>query len=144
MPARVKTSMSLIKRKSSVSRLKIPDKVSSYFIDLKFMVQVCVWEHVAQWLGFGLKIRGLGFDSKSWPCVEVSGKLRTPHCLGPPSRNGYLVHRSNLRSIVAGYIGVHLARRKVKSVERGLSWSIYSKQLPLSLPFVYLFTHRGK
>ena len=51
MPARVMTSMSLIKRKSNVSRLKIPDKVSSYFIDLKFIVKVCVWEHVSQWLG---------------------------------------------------------------------------------------------
>ena len=39
---------------------------------------------------------GLGFDSQCWPCVEVSGKLRIPHCLGPPSRNGYLVHRSKV------------------------------------------------
>ena len=45
---------------------------------------------------------GLGFDSQCWPCVEVSGKLRIPHCLGPPSRNGYLVHRSKVGSIVAG------------------------------------------
>ena len=50
------------------------------------------------------------------PCVEVLGKLRIPHCLGPPSRNGYLVHRSKVGSIVAGCIGAHLARGKVKSV----------------------------
>ena len=41
--------------------------------------------------------KGLGFDSQCWPCVEVLGKLRIPHCLGPPSRNGYLVHRSKAR-----------------------------------------------
>ena len=45
---------------------------------------------------------GLGFDSQCWPCVEVSAKLCIPHCLGPPSRNGYLVHRSKVGSIVAG------------------------------------------
>ena len=45
---------------------------------------------------------GLGFDSQCWPCVEVSGKLRIPHCLGPHSRNGYLVHGSKVGSIVAG------------------------------------------
>ena len=77
---------------------------------------------------------GLGFDSQCWPCVEVSGKLRIPHCLGPPSRNGYLVHRSKVGSIVAGCIGTHLARAKVKSVEHALSWSLDSKQLPLPLP----------
>ena len=42
---------------------------------------------------------GLGFDSQCWPYVEVSGKLRIPHCLGPPSRNGY---RSKVGSIGAG------------------------------------------
>ena len=45
---------------------------------------------------------GLRLDSQCWPCVEVSGKLRIPHCLSPPSRNGYLVHRSKVGSIVAG------------------------------------------
>ena len=45
---------------------------------------------------------GLGFDSQCWPCVEVSGKLCIPHCLGPPSRNGYLVHKFKVGSIVAG------------------------------------------
>ena len=69
---------------------------------------------------------GLGFDSQCWPCVEVLGKLRIPHCLGPPSRNGYLVHRSKVGSIVAGCIGAHLARGKVKSVEHVLSWTLYS------------------
>ena len=45
---------------------------------------------------------GLVFDFQCWPCVEVSGKLRIPHCLGPPSHDGYLVHRSRVGSIVAG------------------------------------------
>ena len=72
---------------------------------------------------------GLGFDSQCWPCVEVLGKHRIPHCLGPPSRNGYQVHRSKVGSIVAGCIGAHLARGKVKSVEDALSWSLDSKQL---------------
>ena len=45
---------------------------------------------------------GLGFDSQCWPCVEESGKLRIPHCLSPPRRNGYLVHRSKVGSTVAG------------------------------------------
>ena len=79
---------------------------------------------------------GLGFDSQCWPCVEVLGKLRIPHCFGPPSRNGYLVHRSKVVSIVAGCIGAHLARGKVKSVEHALSWSLDSKQLPLPLPYL--------
>ena len=77
----------------------------------------------------------LGFESQCWPCVEVSDKLRIPHCLGPPSHNGYLVHRSKVGSTVAGCIGAHLARGKVKSVEHALSWSLDSKQLPLPLPF---------
>ena len=76
---------------------------------------------------------GLGFDSQCWPCVEVSGKLRFAHCLGPNSRNGYLVHRSKVGSIIAGCVGAHLARGKVKSVEFVLSWSLDSKQLPLPL-----------
>ena len=38
-------------------------------------------------------IKGLGFDSQCWPCVEVSGKLLIPYCLCPPSSNGYLVER---------------------------------------------------
>ena len=76
----------------------------------------------------------LRFNSLCWPCVDVSGKLRIPHCLGPPSCNGYLVHRSKVGSIVAGCTGTHLARGKVKSVEHALSWSLDSKQLPLSLP----------
>ena len=45
---------------------------------------------------------GLSFDSKCWPSVEVSGKLHNSHCLGPPSRNEYLVHGSKVGSIVAG------------------------------------------
>ena len=78
---------------------------------------------------------GLGFDSQCWPCVAMSGKLRIPHCLSPPSHNGYLVHKSKVESIAAGCIGAHLARGKVKSVEHALSWSLDSKQLPLPLPF---------
>ena len=81
---------------------------------------------------------GLGFDSQCWPCVEVLGKLRIPHCLGPPSRNGYLVHRSKVGSIVAGCIGAHLARGKVKSVEHALSWCLDSKQLPLPLHLILI------
>ena len=45
---------------------------------------------------------GRGFESQCRPCVEVSSKLCIPHCLGPPSRNGYLEHRSKVRLIVAG------------------------------------------
>ena len=82
---------------------------------------------------------GLGFDSQCWPCVEVSDKLCIPHCLGPPSRNGYLMHRSKVGSIVAGRIGAHLARGKVKSVEHALSWSLDSKQLPLPLWYFWSF-----
>ena len=43
-------------------------------------------------------------------CVEVSCKLHTSHCLGPPSCNGYLVHRSKVGLIVTGCIGAHFAR----------------------------------
>ena len=78
--------------------------------------------------------KGLVFDSQCWSCVEVSGKLRVPHCLGPPSHNGYLVHRYKVGLIVAGFIGTHLVRGKVKSVEHALSWSLDFKQLPLPLP----------
>ena len=46
---------------------------------------------------------GLGFDSHCWSCVEVSGKHRNAHCLGPPSRTGYLVHRPKVGSIDAGH-----------------------------------------
>ena len=49
----------------------------------------------------GFNIRRSGFDSQCWSCVEVLGKLHISHCLGPPSRNGYLVHRSKVGSIVA-------------------------------------------
>ena len=65
----------------------------------------------------------------------MSGKLRIPHCLGPPSRNGYQVHRSKVGVIVASCIGDHLARGKVKSVEHALSWSLDSKQLPFTFTF---------
>ena len=45
--------------------------------------------------------KGLGFDSHCWSCVEASDKLRISYRLGPPSRNGYLVHRSKIGSIAA-------------------------------------------
>ena len=76
---------------------------------------------------------GLGFDFQCWPYVEVSGKLHIPHCLGPSSRNGYLVYRSKVGLIVAGYISTHLARGKVKSV--GTCRVLESgQQLSLPLP----------
>ena len=75
---------------------------------------------------------GLGFDPQFWPCVEVSGKLRIPQCLGPPSRNGYLVHRSKVGSIVAGCIGSHLIRGNVKSVEQAWTLNNYL--------YLYLYT----
>ena len=77
---------------------------------------------------------GLGLDSQCWTFVEVSGKLRISHCLGPPSCNMYLVRRSKVGSIVAGCIGAHLPRGKVRSGEHVLSRSLASKQLPLPLP----------
>ena len=89
--------------------------------------------HVAKWIRVGLKVRRSGVYSQCWPCVEMPGKLQIPHCLGPPSHNGYLVHRSKVGSIVAGCTGSHLARGKVKAVEHALSWSMNSKELPLPL-----------
>ena len=64
-----------------------------------------------------LRSEGLGFDSQAWLCAEMWVKLHISHCLGPLSRNGYLVHKSKVGSIVAGCIGAHLARIKLKSVE---------------------------
>ena len=101
---------------------------------------ICIlfnWEHVAQWIGCWLKIRRSAVRFPVLPCVKVSGKLCIPHCFSPPSRNGYLVHRSKVGSIVAGCIGTHLERGKVMSVEHVLSWSLGSKELPLPLPFNY-------
>ena len=57
------------------------------------------WKHVPKWIG---QIGWIGFDSQCQPCVEVSGKLRIPHCLDPPNSSGYLVLRSKAGSIVAG------------------------------------------
>ena len=48
--------------------------------------------------------QGIGFDCYCWSCVEILGKLPIPHCLGPPSRNGYLVHISMVGSTAAGCI----------------------------------------
>ena len=58
-------------------------------------------------------------------CRSV-GQTSIPHCLSPPSCNGYLVHRSKVGSIVAGCNGAHLTRGKVRSVEHALSWSLDS------------------
>ena len=84
---------------------------------------------------------GLEFDSQCWPCVEVLGKLCIPHCLGPPSCNGYLVHRSKVGSIVAGCIGAHLARGKVKGLLNMSCNGVWAlKQLPL--PLLYNQSHK--
>ena len=72
---------------------------------------------------FDSRSEGLGFDSQCWPCVEGSGKLRIPHCLGPPSHNVYLVHRSKVESIVAGCIGAHLVRAKLNMHCHGV-WTL--------------------
>ena len=55
---------------------------------------------------FDSRSEGLGSDSQCWPYVEVSGKLCSPHCLGPPSP------RFHWCSPCQG---------KVKSVKHGLS-----------------------
>ena len=44
-------------------------------------------------------------------------KLHIPHFHKPSSLNLYLVHKSTVRSIVAGCIGTHLVRGKVKFEE---------------------------
>ena len=90
------------------------------FLFLDFLgVGGCCWEHVGNLLlgACGLVDRaldsrseGLGFNSQCWPCVEVLDKLRIPLRLGPPSRNGYLMQRFKIGSIVAGCIGAHLVR----------------------------------
>ena len=101
---------------------------------------ICIlfnWEHVAHWIGCWLKIRR---SAVQFPVLVMCKKYRAnciPHCFGPPSCNGYLVHRSKVGSIVAGCIGAHLERGKVKSVEHVLSWSLGSKELLLPLPFNY-------
>ena len=88
--------------------------------------------------GFGVQFPVLAM------CRSVSGKLCIPHCLGLPGRNGHLVHRSKVGSIVAGCIGAHLTRGKVKSVEHDVSWSLGSKQLPLPLYLAQSSYRSGK
>ena len=78
----------------------------------------------------------LGFDSQRWSCVEVSGKLRTLYCLSPPNRNGYLVHRPKVRSIVAS---CRMANCQGVNVNGWLIILIYAQTLqwtllPLPLP----------
>ena len=64
------------------------------------------------------RLEGLLFDSQCWPRVEVSGKLRIPYCLIPPSCNGYLVYSSKSGSLVEGYsAAVRPLLREVKSEE---------------------------
>ena len=74
-----------------------------------------MWKHGQVNGALDTRSEGLWFDSHCWSCVEVSGKLCTLHCLGSPSHNGYLMHRSKDGSIVAGCIGYHIAIAKVKS-----------------------------
>ena len=45
----------------------------------------------------------------------------------------------NVGSLVAGCIGAHLARGKVKSVEHALSWSLDSKQLPITFTSMHMW-----
>ena len=40
-----------------------------------------------------LRSRGHGFDSRPGHVYKALGKLWNPHCLGPPSRNGYLAQQ---------------------------------------------------
>ena len=61
---------------------------------------------------YAVSLEGLGFEFKYWSRVEVLGKLRIMHCNGTTSCNAYLVHRSKVGSIVAGYIGAHLAGKR--------------------------------
>ena len=84
-----------------------------------------------------LASEGLGFDSQYWPHVEVLGKLHISHYLSPLSRNGYLVYKSNVGSIVAGCIASHLTRGKVQSVEHALPWSLDSNNYLHLLPLSY-------
>ena len=86
---------------------------------LFLLLLIMYLSHKAKWKGHWTRSEGLGFDFQCWLCVQVSGKLRILHSLGPNSYNGYLVHRSEVGSIVAGCIGTHLTRGKVKSEEHG-------------------------
>ena len=47
------------------------------------------------------RAEGLRFDIQCWPLRTVSWTSYST-CFGPPSCNGYLMHRSNVISIVAG------------------------------------------
>ena len=60
----------------------------------------------------------------------MQGKLYISHCFGQSSHNGYLVHTSKVGSIIAGYVGVYLAREKVSS-EMCSHRCLDSKQIPL-------------
>ena len=86
-----------------------------------------VWEHVAQRIGRWIQDQKVRGSISNAGYVQKCRANRIPHCLGPPSHNVYLVCRSKVGSIVAGCIGAHLARGKVKSVEHALSWSLGSK-----------------
>ena len=77
---------------------------------------------------------GLGFNSQHWSRIEVSGKLHIPQCLDPFSRNGYLVHRSEVGSIVAGCCRAHLVNGKVKLLNMCSRGCLDYKQLHLPLP----------
>ena len=97
------------------------EKKGSNWMPIK--VTICSdWERGQVDRVLDLRSEGLRFDSQHWSYVEVSGKLCNPHCLSLSSCNGYLVHKSIVGSIVAGGIGAHLARIKVKSAEHAYVW----------------------
>ena len=76
------------------------------------------WHHLSTWpcgYGVGLKIRRSGVQLSV--LVICRGFRLTSYCFGPPSSNGYLVHRSRIGSIATGCIGTRLASWKVKSEE---------------------------
>ena len=89
---------------------------SSYLLPQLHPLRICIlsfWKRSAKWKqGIGLEIKRSGVQSQCWSYIEVLGKLCVPHCLGPPSFDGYLVHKSEVGSILAGCIGTHLARGK--------------------------------
>ena len=90
-----------------------------------------MWAYGSMWPsgeGVGLKIRRSGIR---FPVLAMCRNV------GQTSYSTHLWSTQPqwvLGSIVAGCIGAHLARGKVKSIEHPLSWSLDCKQLPLPLP----------
>ena len=78
-------------------------QISFQFVDHTLLLLPDTWEGMAKWIErWDSRLGGLGFDSQWMSCVEMLGKLRIPRCLSPPSRNGYLVQRVKIGSIIAG------------------------------------------